>query len=418
MNIDVHACYYQLIYALKITYKYSLQPNIFHQKLLGSCSEMMGKKLIMVPGPTNVPDSVMRAMIKPIISHRSEEFRRLYESLTENMRYLFQTEGDVFALTVSGTGGVDCMIYNTISPGDKVVIPVFGLFSERMKQAIIRRGGKPIEIRASWGKCPTAEQIREAIEREGNIKAIAIVYNETSTGVTFRDLPQIGKIAQENDLLLLVDAVSILGGDELPVDRWKVDICVTASQKCIACPPGLALFSVSERAWEIIEKTQRPFYFDMIMMREFDGKSETPFTPSIPLFYALDEALKIIREEGLSRRFTRHKICSEAFYDAVETLGLEPLPEKAVRSQTVITFKIPEGIDGAAIRRIMDEKYGVVIAGGAGKLKESTLRIGCMGIISEKETMLTIYALENALQSLGYKFEYGSGVEAARMRFQ
>ena len=154
------------------------------------------------------------------------------------------------------------------------------------------------------------------------------------------------------------------------------------------------------------------------MMREFDGKSETPFTPSIPLFYALDEALKIIREEGLSRRFIRHKICSEAFYDAIETLGLEPLPEKALRSQTVIAFKIPEGIDGAAIRRIMDEKYGVVIAGGAGKLKESTLRIGCMGIISEKETMLTIYALENALQSLGYKFEYGSGVEAARMRFQ
>ena len=380
---------------------------------------MTGKKLIMVPGPTNVPDSVMRAMIKPIISHRSEEFRRLYESLTENMRYLFQTEGDVYALTVSGTGGVECMIGNTISPGDKVVIPVFGLFSERMKQAIIRRGGKPVEIRSSWGKCPTAEQVRETVERGGKVKAIAIVYNETSTGVTFRDLPRIGEIAQENDLLLLVDAISILGGDELPVDKWKVDICVGASQKCIACPPGLALFSVSERAWEIIEKThQRPFYFDITMMREFDRKSETPFTPSIPLFYALDEALKIIREEGLSRRFIRHKICSEAFYDAIEALGLEPLPEKALRSRTVIAFKIPEGIEGVAIRRIMDEKYGVVIAGGAGKLKESTLRIGCMGTISEKETMLTIYALENALQSLGYGFEYGSGVEAARMRFQ
>ena len=175
---------------------------------------MIEKKLIMVPGPTNVPDRVMRAMIKPMISHRSSKFRELYDSLTENMRYLFQTDGDVYALTVSGTGGVECMISNTVNPGDKIIIPVFGLFSERMKEAIIRRGGEPIEISLNWGTAPTVDQIKEAVETEKDVKAIAIVYNETSTGVTVRDLPEIGRIAKENNLLLIVDAVSILGGDE------------------------------------------------------------------------------------------------------------------------------------------------------------------------------------------------------------
>jgi len=378
---------------------------------------MRVKKLIMVPGPTNVPDRVMRAMIKPMISHRSSEFRELYDSLTENMRYLFQTQGDVYVLTVSGTGGVECMIGNTINPGDKVIIPVFGLFSERMKEAIIRRGGQPIELSIPWGKAPTADQIKEAVETEKDAKAIAIVYNETSTGITVRDLPEIGRIAEKNDLLLIVDAVSILGGDDLPVDRWGVDICVTASQKCLACPPGLALFSVSEKAWEIINRVRRPFYFDMTMMRSFSQKSETPFTPAIPLFYALDEALKIIREERLENRFNRHKICSEAFYDAIEAMGLESFPEEAARSRTVIAFRRPEGIDGAAVRRIMDEKYNVVIAGGAGKLKESTLRIGCMGMVSESETLLTVNALEKALISLGHNIESGLGIEAARRRF-
>jgi len=378
---------------------------------------MIKKKLIMVPGPTNVPDRVMRAMIKPMISHRSSEFRELYDSLTENMRYLFQTDGDVYVLTVSGTGGVECMIGNTINPGDKVIIPVFGLFSERMKEAIIRRGGRPIELSLKWGTAPTADQIKEAVEDERDAKAIAIVYNETSTGVTVRDLPEIGKIAKENNLLLLVDAVSILGGDDLPVDRWNVDLCVTASQKCLACPPGLALFSVSEKAWEAIEKTRRPFYFDMVMMRNFSQKSETPFTPAVPLFYALDEALRIIREEGLENRFNRHRICSEAFYDAVEAMGLKPFPEEEVRSRTVITFKMLEGMDGAAVRRVMDEKYGVVIAGGAGKLRGSTLRIGCMGTVSETETLSTVNALENALRDLGYNIESGLGIEAARRRF-
>ena len=379
---------------------------------------MSQKKFMMIPGPTNVADRVMTAMQKPMISHRSPEFRALYESIAGNLRYLFQTEGDIFVLTVSGTGGIEAAVGNSVTPGDRILVPVFGLFSERMKEAIVRRGGKPVELSLGWGTAPTADQVREVVEQESDLKAIAVVYNETSTGATVRDLPEIGEIARENNLLFIVDAVSILGGDELPVDEWSVDLCVTASQKCVACPPGLALVSASEKAWEVIEETNRPFYFDMVKMRSFSERSETPFTPAVPLFFALDEALRMTREEGLRNRFRRHKMCSDAFYDAVEALGLEVFPDEEVRSNTVIAFKKSEGLDNAEVRRIMSEEYDVVIAGGAGKLKEAIFRIGCMGIVSEAETLLTMNALESALADLGYPVEKGTGMEAARRRFR
>jgi aspartate aminotransferase-like enzyme len=378
---------------------------------------MAEKKLIMVPGPTNVPDRVMRAMIKPIIDHRGLEFKALYESLTENMKYIFQTHNDVYVLTVSGTGGLECAVGNAINPGDKVIVPVFGLFSERANEAVTRRGGSTVDLQSRWGTAPTADQIRKIVKKEKDTKAIVVVYNETSTGVTVRELPEIGEIAKEKNLLLIVDAVSNLGGDDLPVDKWGVDICVTASQKCIACPPGLSLFSVSPKAWEIIEKVEKPFYFDMIEMREFSRKKETPFTPALPLFFALDEALRMVREEGLENRIRRHRTCSEAFYAALEAMKLSLFPNREVRSNTVIALKKPDGVDNTLVRKIMNEKYDVVISPGAGKLKDAMFRIGCMGIVSETETLLTINALENALTKQGYKFEKGAGLEAAREKF-
>ena len=376
--------------------------------------EFSERSLIMVPGPTNVPERVSKAMMKPMISHRGPEFRALYKGIIENLRYLFQTEGEVFVLTASGTGGVECAVSNLVNPGDKVLIPVFGLFSERMKEKIVRRGGSPLEIKLEYGEAPTADQIEQSLELEEDVKIIAIVYNETSTGVTVRDLPEIGKIAKERGLLLLVDAVSILGGDTLPVDEWNVDVCVAGSQKCLACPPGLSLISVSERAWKWIERTKRPFYYDLLAMRSFQDRWETPFTPAIPLFYALDEALKMIREEGLEKRFERHRVCSEAFYEAIEALGLEVFPKKEARSNTVIAFKRPTSVDGLEVRRLMRERYKVVIAGGAGKVRDLIFRIGCMGTISAPEVITTVSALEKALADMGYPVKDGAGVEAAK----
>ncbi len=376
------------------------------------------KNLIMLPGPTNVPDRVTRAMTKPIIGHKGQEFRDLHKSILDNLRYVFQTENDVFVLTSSSTGGVYCAIGNIVSPNDKVVIPVFGVFSERMRDKIVSCGGKAVELPLEWGEVPTADQIVRMVEKEKDAKAIAIVYNETSTGVTVRDLPKIGRIAKDNNLILVVDAVSVLGGDSLPVDEWGVDICAVGSQKCLACPPGLAMVSVSERAWEVVEKTAtRPYYFDLVQMRDFMAKTETPFTPALPLFYALDEALKMVREEGLEKRFKRHLTCAKAFYRALETLKLKPFPNEKVRSNTVIAVNVPAGVDDDELRKIMKEKHGVVVAGGQEKLKKLIVRIGCMGIISENETIRTIGALEDALSALGRPVKVGTGVEAARRVF-
>ena len=374
----------------------------------------------MLPGPTNVPDRVMQAMIKPIIGHRGAEFHALYEEITEKLKYVFQTQNDVFVLTCSGTGGIECAVSNLVSPGDKVIVPVFGVFSERLAEKVKRRGGIPVELSLPWGTAPRASEIKEIVEREPDAKAIFLVYNETSTGVTVRELPEIGRIAKENNLLLIVDAISILGGDKLPVDEWNIDFCITGSQKCVACPPGLAMVSVSQKAWEKIEKTEnKPMYFDLLRMKEYAAKKETPFTPALPIFHALNEALKIIHEEGLEKRFERHRRCAQAFYNAIEALGLTVFPkEKSIRSNTVIAVNIPENVEDNKVRSIMREKYKVLIAGGMGKLKGKIFRIGCMGIISQAEVLTTLNAFGNALKDAGYQLEIEKGLEAARKTFQ
>ncbi|MGB9853609.1 MAG: pyridoxal-phosphate-dependent aminotransferase family protein [Candidatus Bathyarchaeales archaeon] len=381
---------------------------------------MIGRRLVMLPGPTNVPDSVMNAMLQPIINHRGADFHALYSEIEANLKYVFQTQNDIFILTSSGTGGVECAVSNIINPGEKVIVPVFGVFSERLAEKIRRRKGVPIELTLQWGTSPKASEIKEIVEKEPEAKAIFIVYNETSTGVTVRELPQIGKIAKKNNMLLVVDAVSILGGDYLPVDEWNIDICVTGSQKCLACPPGLALISVSPKAWEKIGTTEnRPMYFDLLQMKESAAKKETPFTPALQLFYALDEALRLVQEEGLEKRIERHKRCAEAFYNAIKALGMTAFPkEKESSSNTVIAVSVPEGVNESSVREIMREKYKVLIAGGMGKLKGKILRIGCMGMVSQTEVMATINALGNALKDTGYYINIEDGLDAARKIFQ
>ncbi|MEM0216990.1 MAG: alanine--glyoxylate aminotransferase family protein [Candidatus Bathyarchaeia archaeon] len=381
---------------------------------------MSESRLIMLPGPTNVPERVMNAMLKPIINHRGSEFHALYSSIEENLKSVFQTKNDIFILTASGTGGVECAVSNLVNPGDKVIVPVFGVFSERISEKIRRRMGVPIEIVVPFGYAPRASEIEEVIDREPDVKAIFIVYNETSTGVTVRDLPEIGRIAKKRDLLLIVDAVSVLGGDVLPVDEWGIDVCITASQKCLACPPGLSILSVSQEALEKAAATKgRPIYFDFLKLKESADKKETPFTPAIPLLYALDEALKLIKEEGLEKRFERHKRCAEAFYSAFEALGLSIFPkEKLSRSNTVVAVNVPRGVDEHAVTKIMWEKYNVQIAGGMGKLKGKIFRIGNMGIISKKEVLATIHAFACAINEAGYAVDLKKGLETVEAVFQ
>jgi len=369
----------------------------------------------MIPGPTNVPDRVMKAMQRPVISHRGSEFHELYKRITEGLKYAFQTEKcDVFPLTCSGTGGVECAVGNVISRGDKVVMLTYGEFGDRMKEAIERFGGEPITVEAEWGNVCDLAEVERALEKNKDAKAVALVYNETSTGVTNRDLPKIGEMAEGFGQLLIVDAISVIAGDWLKVDDWKIDVCIAGSQKCLACPPGLAMVSVSERAYEAIERNKsRPFYFDLLSCRKFAEKSETPFTPAIPLFYALDEALAMLKEEGLEARIARHRECASAFYRALEAMGLEILPPEAVRSNTVVAVKIPEGAEDAKVRDLMKKKHGVLIAGGMGKLKGKIFRIGSMGIVTKEMVARTVRALADALtETTGRRYDAEAALSA------
>ena len=372
-------------------------------------------QLIMLPGPTNVPPRVYAAMCKPMINHRGAEFHEMFGRVLENAKKVFQTENDLFILTSSGTGGVECAASNILLPGEKILVPVFGTFSERLADAFRVYGVNVVDMRIDLGKTPTKEAISSALDRDPEIKAVAVVYNETSTGTTVRDLPEIGKAVKDRGLLFIVDAVSVLGGDDLPTDKWGVDVCITATQKCLATPPGLALISVSKDAWKMIERAKpRTEYFDLIKYRKFrDEKKETPFTPAINLIYALDEALQMILEYGLERWIGRHKKASRAYYSAFSELGLSFFAEERSRSDVVIAVNTPTGLVSKDLRDIMRKKYGVVVAGGVGALKESIFRIGNMGVITPKEVLTTIAATEASLQELKFPLRSGAGISAA-----
>jgi aspartate aminotransferase-like enzyme len=371
-------------------------------------------ELIMLPGPTNVPQRVMNAMIKPIINHRGPKFREFYKELTQNLKYVFQTENDVFPLSCSGTGGVECAIANIVAKSDKLVVPVNGVFSERLAQTVEAFGGEAIKIPVEWGDAVTPNQVKEVLENE-NIKGVAVVWNETSTGVTVKCLKEIGELCRKYDCLFIVDAISILGGDNLPVDELGVDICIAGSQKCLMTPPGLAAISISEKAWKIIEKTKgSKFYFDLVKYKEFAKKFETPYTPALPLFFAFGEALKMIKEEGLEARFKRHEACAKAFYNALEKMELNLYAKNHVRSNVVIAINNPPGITDEQIRSKLLKEYKVVVAGGMGKLKGTMFRIGIMGTVNAYYVIRTILALEQVLKELGFSFKFGEGLQAAK----
>jgi len=359
------------------------------------------QKLIMLPGPTNVSDRVMRAMLQPVINHRGDGFRQLHRGILEKSKRLFQTDQNVVVLSSSGTGGVEAAVWNLIRPGDVAVVPVFGEFSERLAETVELAGGRTVRVEAAPGDVPTLGQVEEAMSKEARLKAVYVVHNETSTGVTVQYVRELCKMARDHGAFGVVDAISSLGGYSIPVDSWDVDICVTGSQKCIAAPPGLALISASNRVVEYLKKSPpKTRYFDLSRYIEYAAKGETPFTPSLPVFYALDEALKELIEEGLSNRVARHERMSEALYNGVQALGLKPTASKEVRSNTVVTVSYPEGVDDGSFRKTLDREHDVVVGGGFGPFSGRVFRIGCMGLINEGFVTRTLDAVSKTLAKI------------------
>ncbi len=368
----------------------------------------------MVPGPTNVPDRVMNAMLGSIINHRSQEFTDLYRSIQAGSQYAFQTKNEIVVLSASGTGGVDAAVGSILAPGDSVVVPGFGEFSTRLGEGARYVGANALIPQADLGTAPSLEDVESAMKSAGRPKALCVVYNETSTGVTWRKLKELKEIASKYGALFVVDAVSVLGGDELPVDRLGVDICIAGSQKCLAAPPGGVILSFSEDAKKAMSGVKpRTQSFDIPRYFKFAEHGETPFTPSLPIFFALDEAFKMIREEGIEKRIRRHAVCAKAFYSAFETLGLKAFADEKYRSNTVLGILYPKGVEDAKFRTLLSERFGILIAGGFGKMKGSMFRVGSMGVIDEILVTVTVSGISQALNQSGYRCDTSNALAAA-----
>ncbi|MDG7010501.1 MAG: alanine--glyoxylate aminotransferase family protein [Nitrososphaerota archaeon] len=359
------------------------------------------QKLIMLPGPTNVSERVMKAMLGPIINHRGDSFRELYKGVLDKTRRLFQTEGEVVVFSSSGTGGVEAAVWNLIRPGDVAIVPVFGEFSTRLAETVEMAGGKAVRVTSEFGKVPTLDQLKAAMEQQGRYKAMFLVHNETSTGVAVPYVEAATKLARDHGAFSVIDAISSLGGYAIPVDKWGVDVCITGSQKCIAAPPGLALLSVSRGVVDFLKSSPpKTRYFEIPRYIEYGSRGETPFTPALPLVYALDEALNELLEEGFEKRVERHDRMSALLYDGLANMGLKPVAERSVRSRTVVASYYPQGVDDAKFRKTMAHDRGVVIAGGFGPFAGRVFRVGCMGQINEGYVTTTLKAIAETMAGL------------------
>ena len=375
----------------------------------------------MLPGPTNVPERVMRAMMTHIINHRSDDFVELYTEVIEKTQQVFQTQNDVVALSSSGTGAVEASVVNLIKKSDKIIIPVNGEFSSRLSQMIEWQGANVVKLETPPGQNATFDQVKEAFDNNKDVKAFYVVHNETSTGTMVNYLDKIPDLISRNDAFYVVDSVSILGGIELPVDKWNIDVCMTGSQKALAAPPGISPISISPRAKEyMIENPPPTMYFNLARyFKYYEESKHTPFTPALPLLYAYREALRIILEEGLEARFKRHKICSDALYAGLSSIGFTPFAkEEEDRSITIIALNYLEGLEDKTFRNTLAQKFRVLVAGGFGNLKGKVFRVGCMGEVHRYHVMRTISAISSTLAMMGYKTNAQEGLEIAEEKLK
>jgi aspartate aminotransferase-like enzyme len=355
------------------------------------------KMQLRVPGPTPCPPQSLQAMGRQMINHRGGEFAKILNSTTEKLKQAFQTKGDVFLLTSSGTGGMEAAIVNTLSPGDKVLSISNGAFGERFADIAEGYGAEVIRLSFEWGKAADLDAIEKALKANGAIKAVLATHNETSTGMTNR-LVDISAVVKKFDKLLLVDAISSLGCINLPTDDWHCDIVVTGSQKGWMVPPGLAMVSVSEKAWQAHAQAKMPrYYWDFSKARDFLQKGQTPWTPAISIFYALDTTLDLMLKEGLNNIFARHARIAQTARNGVKSMGFSLFPEEDYASDTVTAVNAADKIDVPRLIQVLREEHDVVIAGGQRKLAGKIFRIGHLGSVEDDDIKSVLEALNKAL---------------------
>jgi len=371
---------------------------------------MEHEPLLMIPGPVPVPQRVRAAMTLQAINHRGPEFGAAYADTVRVLKTLFGTENDLYIISGSGSSGMEAGVAN-FARDRSIVSLVNGKFGDRFAKIGERYASSITVLESDWGTPLDLEGLER--ELEAGAEVVTMVHNETSAGIK-NPAPEVGKLARKHDALFIMDGVTSIGGDDVRMDEWGVDIAVVGSQKCLAAPAGLAAIAVSERAWDrLVEK--RPFYLDMAAYRKSGSKAamETPYTPAVPLFLALQEACKIIEEEGIPARIARHRRMADAVRAAAKAWGVDLFPELDAHhtySNTATALRIPDGITDDALRGTV-KKFGIEIAGGQDHLKGKIFRIGTMGSVGAQEILATAAAIQYALRKAG--FAAGDGVEAA-----
>jgi serine---pyruvate transaminase len=376
----------------------------------------MWKSRLFTPGPTPVPDEILLEMAKPLIHHRTPQFRKILAECFSGLKEFFQTKEDVMILTSSGTGAMEAAVSNLLSAGEKCLVVEGGKFGERFREIAAAYGVGVTALPVEWGKSATPAEIEAALKKEPDIKAVFTTLCETSTG-THTDVKGIGEIIRRRpDTLLVVDGISSLGAVECRTDEWGIDVMISASQKAFMLPPGLAFISLSQKAWKKAAETKTPhYYFDLSAYRKAVAKEDTPYTPALTLIIGLAGVLKMLKAEGVENVWKRHHLLAEATRQAVKALGLQLLAEHP--SNAVTAVRVPEEIDAEALTKSLRDSSGITFAGGQGKLKGKIFRISHMGWIDRYEIMQAIAALELQLLKMGYALQPGAGVGAAEKVF-
>ena len=367
----------------------------------------------MIPGPTNVPHRVLRALSKPMVGHRSDDFHRCFDTCTARLKQVFRTNNDLFIFASSGTGAMEAALANTLSPGDSVLCLVNGVFGDRFSKIAKAYGADVTSLEFPTGVGADPDSLRKALKQK-SFKAVTILHNETSTGV-LNDLAALAPVVKETDALLIVDTISGVLSAPLEADQWGIDLLVGGSQKAFMLPPGLAFLAVSEKAWKAVETCKSPsFYFNLPAMRTAAEKSETAYTPAIGLFFGLDEALNVIFEEGIEASIARHGRLRDAVRAGLRALNLQLLAQDWCASRSVTAIHAPEGLDEAKMRKWIREQYAILMTGGQGALRGKIFRIGHLGYVFDPDVIATMGALEQGLANFGYPVETGKAVSAAQ----
>jgi aspartate aminotransferase-like enzyme len=375
---------------------------------------MIFQQQLRIPGPTPIPEQVIRAASRPMIDHRGPEFAELLADVTLGAKRVFGTGNDLLVLTSSGSGGLESAVANLISPGDEVVAAICGNFGERFAGIADAYGANVVRLEAEWGEPVEPADLADVLSTHRSARVVLLTHNETSTGVTNR-LESLVRVARDAGRIVAIDGVSSVSSMAIDVDRLGIDVAVSASQKGWMAPPGIAFITVGERAWELSESARAPrYYFDWRQAKKQADGGSTPWTPAISVLYAVQEGIRMMESEGLANVFARHRRLAGATQRGLEALGFALFAAAGFRSPTVTSVLPMPGLDVAVFRKLLRTKFGVVVAGGQGKMAGKLVRVGHLGAVTEGDVIQVLWAIEQALEELDIAVADGRGVGAAR----